>query len=97
MIFTVLFWKATAERAIKSAAQGAATAWGLATFTAFGEVIPVAQATGLAALSMGVLSVLTSLASAQIGNDGPSLSTETIAAPADTEAVDAGAFPPVVD
>lgn len=77
-MFTVLFWRATAERAIKSAAQGAAAAWGAVTFTSLGEVTSAASAMGYAALSMGVLSVLTSLASAQVGNAGPSLSTETI-------------------
>ena len=77
-MFAILFWKATAERAIKSAAQGAATAWAAVTFTDLGQVTSVAQAAGLAAMSMGVLSILTSLASAPLGNAGPSLSTETI-------------------
>ncbi len=77
-MFTVLFWRASAERAIKSAAQGAAAAWGAVTFTNLGEVTSAASAMGYAALTMGVLSLLTSLASAPLGNAGPSLSTETI-------------------
>lgn len=84
-MFTILFWKATAERAIKSAAQGAATAWAAVTFTDLGQVTSVAQAAGLAAMSMGVLSVLTSLASAGIGNEGPSLATEELVPAVDGE------------
>jgi hypothetical protein len=82
-MFTILFWKATAERALKSAAQGAVGAWGAVTFTSLGDVVTTAQACGYAALSMGVLSVLTSIASARIGNDGPSLATEELAPPVD--------------
>lgn len=94
-MFTILFWKATAERALKSAAQGAVTAWGAVTFTSLGEVVSAAQAAGVAALSMGVLSVLTSIGSARIGNDGPSLADEQLVVP--VEDVDADAVPPVVE
>jgi hypothetical protein len=77
-VFTILFWKATAERALKSAAQGAVVAWGAVTFTSLAEITDAAQACGYAALSMGVLSVLTSLASAGVGGEGPSLGVETV-------------------
>jgi hypothetical protein len=78
-MFTILFWKATAERAIKSAAQGAVLAWGTVTYTSVGELVSATQAVGYAAVSLAVLSVLTSIASAKIGNDGPSLSVEELA------------------
>ena len=89
-MFTILFWKATAERALKSAAQGAVTAWGAVTLTSVGEVVSVAQAAGFAALSMGVLSVLTSIASAKVGNDGPSLAGEQRVDPVDAGAHEDG-------
>lgn len=95
-MFTILFWKATAERALKSAAQGAVTAWGAVTLTSVGEVVSVAQAAGFAALSMAVLSVLSSIASAKVGNDGPSLADEQLVEPA-LEGVDADQLPPAVD
>jgi len=69
-IFTLTFWKAAAERALKSAVQGAVTAGiGAAGF----DAIHADWATiGGAALSMAVLSVATSVLSS-LNGDGPSL------------------------
>lgn len=80
MIYTQQeFWTATLERAIKSAGQGAVLGWGAGTFTAVGEVVTAAQAVGYAALGMFVLSVFTSVGSAQLGsNEGPSLVGEEL-------------------
>lgn len=75
------FWKAVTERAVKSAAQGAVAVWGIATIADGDAAINTAQAAGWGALSMGVLSVLTSLASGLVGNNGPSLANETIIEP----------------
>lgn len=64
------FWKATAERAISSAAQGALLVWG-------GGVLPDVSlpwwTIPAAAAGMGVLSVLKALVAAGNGNPGPSL------------------------
>ena len=71
MMWTVGFWKQTAERAIKSAAQ-AALAFFIVGQTIFTEVdwAVVAGGTAIAAIA----SVLTSLASAPFGQpDSPSL------------------------
>lgn len=73
------FWIATAERAIKSAGQGAVLGWGAGTFTDVGEVISAGQAVLFAALGMFILSVFTSIGSAQIGsNQGPSIAGEVL-------------------
>jgi hypothetical protein len=71
-IFTVLFWKAAAERALKSAAQGAILAGvGVAKFDALHASW---ETIGGAALGAAVLSVLTSVASdALTDGAGPSL------------------------
>lgn len=66
-MFTTAFWKATAERAVKTFAQGLLAAIGTGVTglldVAWGSALSFA---GLAAL----LSVLTSLASARIGRRG---------------------------
>lgn len=82
MLFTLLFWKAAAERAIKTAAQASilvivgpnvaeagaqVNAWTIDWGTVAG------YAAGGAALS-----VLFSIASSRFGNDGPSLADETL-------------------
>lgn len=73
-MWTRQFWIDTAERAVKSAAQFGLLAWGATAFTAVGDVVPVAQATGLAMLFGAGLSALTSLASEPFGEKGtPSL------------------------
>ena len=70
-IWTRTFWKAAAERSIKSAAQGAILAGvgavGFDAFTADWASI------GGAALGMGLLSLLTSIGSDALTGDGPSL------------------------
>lgn len=69
------FWLDSAERAIKSAAQGAVLGWGTVQFTNVGEIASAAVAVGYGALFMFVLSLLTSIASVNIGTKGtPSLS-----------------------
>lgn len=73
-MFTKAFWKAAAERAIKTAAQTGLVAWGATVFTDVGEVVPTLEAVGLAALSGAILSLLTSIGSdAVTEQDGPSL------------------------
>lgn len=73
-MFTKKFWKAATERAAKTAAQFGLAAWGVTSWTVVGEVVPTATATGLALLFGAGLSYLTSVASANIGEEGsPSL------------------------
>lgn len=71
-MFTLTFWKQTAERAIKSAAQALLGLWvGAEAFNAW--EVDWKKATGVA-LGGAILSVLTSLASAGVGKkDSPSL------------------------
>lgn len=70
-IMSRAFWKAAAERAVKSAAQGAILAGvgavGFDAFTADWASI------GGAALGMGLLSLLTSVGSDALTGSGPSL------------------------
>lgn len=72
---TRAFWVSAGERAVKTVAQTGAA---LLTSGAIGVVDvdwgQVASVSGLA----GVVSVLTSLASAQVGNSGPSLAAEEL-------------------
>lgn len=78
-MFTKAFWKAAAERAIKTAAQTGLVAWGATTFTEVGQVVPTLEAVGLAALSGAILSLLTSVGSdAVTQQDGPSLTDAEI-------------------
>lgn len=73
-MWTKRFWAAAAERAAKTGAQFGLLAWGATAWTAVGDVVPVAQATGLAIVFGAGLSVLTSIASSGIGDKGsPSL------------------------
>jgi hypothetical protein len=71
---TAVFWKATAERAVKTFAQSAAA---LLTANASGllevDWQQVASVAGLAA----VLSLLTSVGSSRVGEPGPSLVSTT--------------------
>ena len=80
MIYTSKeFWVAALERAIKSAGQGAVLGWGAGTFTDVGEVVNAGQAVLFAAVGMFVLSIFTSIGSAQIGsNPGPSVVGEKL-------------------
>lgn len=73
-MFSKAFWKAAAERAVKTAAQTGLVAWGATVFTDVGQVVPSLEAVGLAALSGAVLSLLTSIGSDAVSaEDGPSL------------------------
>ncbi len=68
---------ATLERALKTAAQSGLLALGATVWTDIDQVMSTAQAVGLAMLFGGILSVLTSLASAPFGPSGPSLRGES--------------------
>lgn len=70
-IFTLAFWKASLERAIKTFAQA------FGGYLVIGPVNDIdwsigVQAAGIAALA----SIVTSIASDRIGNPGPSLANE---------------------
>lgn len=65
MTFGKQFWKEVMERGIKSAAQGAVAGLGAATFNILDVTALAGVATG--ALTMFVLSLVTSIASAPVG------------------------------
>lgn len=70
-MWSTKFWKETAERALKSAAQGLIGLWALDGFNALNADYKLAIGVGLGA---GVLSVLTSIVSAPFGRpNSPSL------------------------
>lgn len=72
---TSAFWAATAERAVKTVAQtGAALLVGNGVGLVDIDWAQVGSVSGLA----GVVSVLTSIASAKIGGDGPSVGPEVV-------------------
>ena len=74
-MWTAKFWKATAERALKSAAQGALLYFGADQL--FDAWHANWGAAGGIALGAAVLSALTSIVSAQVGDSSsPSLVTE---------------------
>jgi hypothetical protein len=69
-MFTVNFWKQSAERALKSAAQGLIGMWTLDGFNILNADLGLA---GGVALGAAVLSVLTSIVTAGVGEpDDPS-------------------------
>ena len=74
-IFNPTFGVATLERAVKTAAQAAILVIGADQFNVF-----ILDWVGLAGFAAGgfVLSVLTSVATAGIGGDGPSVAGETL-------------------
>lgn len=79
-MFTAVFWKAAAERAIKTLAQS------LVAILAVGQTtiltVDWQQALAVAATATA-LSVLTSIASSGVGHPGPSLTgEELVSAPA---------------
>lgn len=70
------FWKAAAERAVKTFAQAVVALAGASSVDIFSlSFVNSLKAAAVAA----VLSVFTSLASSLVGNDGPSLANETLA------------------
>ena len=87
-MFSPDFWKATAERAIKTFAQSLLAV--LTVTSGAGVDWPTSlKAAGLAAL----ISVLTSVASSTVGSPGPSLAGETLTATvaAETAPIEAAA------
>jgi hypothetical protein len=74
-MFTGAFWKAAAERAIKTVAQVLLTFLGADVVNAFN--VDYERAAGIA-IGAAIISVLTSLISAGWGPAGPSLAGETI-------------------
>ena len=83
-MWTIEFWKAAAERAVKTLAQSLIASITVAGVAAGLGGINWATALSTAALAT-VLSVLTSIASSAVGSSGPSLTTETIASAADVD------------
>jgi hypothetical protein len=77
-MWTKAFWKATFERAVKSAAQAPLAAFLVGDVALNAFDIDWSEAGGLA-LGGAVLSVLTSLASTGSGGTGPSLGPEQLA------------------
>lgn len=74
-MWTVDFWKATAERAVKTAAQAA-----IALFAAGVTILDIDWGQGAAVVATAtLLSVLSSVASNNFGQfEGPSLADETL-------------------
>lgn len=74
-MWTTSFWKAAGERAIKTFAQTAVALIGV------GALVPITeigwQAVALTSATAAVLSILTSIASNNFGEPGPSLGQET--------------------
>jgi hypothetical protein len=64
------FWRLTLERAVKTAAQ---TSVALIGAEAFDVLVFDWQALGAVSVGAAVVSVLTSVGSARVGEDGPSL------------------------
>jgi hypothetical protein len=79
-MWTAAFWKAAAERALKTFAQFAAVLF--VPYLAAGDGLDLTAVPWLTILGYAVggalASVLTSLASAQVGNSGPSLANEVV-------------------
>lgn len=74
-IFSTAFLKAAGERAVKSAAQALVLAWPVADGLL--NIFDVNLERGLGVAAGGaVLSFLTSILSAGVGNSGPSLANE---------------------
>lgn len=94
-MFNSAFWKAAAERAIKTFAQaalGALAAAGMVSTTdaVRMDLAAAFHAAGIAGLVGAILSILTSMASAPIGKAGPSLAGETLVTDATPGEVAAG-------
>lgn len=77
-MFTVAFWKAAAERALKTVAQALIAVLAVGQTTIL--TVDWQQALAVAGTA-GLLSILSSVASGSLGNYGPSLANETVAPP----------------
>lgn len=73
-MFTVAFWKAAAERAVKTVAQAAIAVIGVDMVSVIDLDWPYIAGVSVTA---GVVSLLTSVASNGVGEPGPSLGQET--------------------
>jgi hypothetical protein len=80
-MFDKAFWIATLERALKTAAQFGLFALGTTVWTDVGDVVSTSKAVGVSVLFGAAMSVLTSIASSQVGPPGPSLVGESVTAP----------------
>lgn len=80
-MFTKAFWKAVAERAIKSFGQGFVVVFGISYASDLAELSSRVELAAIGGLGVALLSVATSLASSTIGNDGPSLGGEVLDQP----------------
>lgn len=69
MVFTIGFWRDAFERAIKSSAQGALLAIGASDATPIDLFHLDLRVVVGAAFGMGVLSILTSVATKPLGSD----------------------------
>lgn len=68
-MFTARFWRDAAERAFKTACQMGLLALGTVVWKDFGDALEKGQAVGLAMLFGVAISLLTSVASINIGSD----------------------------
>lgn len=73
------FLEAATERALKTAGQMGLFAVGTQQWTDVGDVVNAGEALGVGMLFGLVVSYLTSLASAGVGNPGPSVANEILA------------------
>lgn len=90
-ILSMSFLEAATERALKTAAQMGLFALGTQQWTQVGDVVNAGEAIGVGMLFGLVSSYLTSLASARVGNDGPSLANEALVVAPEGDGGGAGA------
>jgi hypothetical protein len=76
-MFTLAFWKAAAERALKTFAQSLVGSLAVASGLTDAPWLPALSAAGLATLA----SLLTSVVSSGVGSSGPSLTSAERLAP----------------
>jgi hypothetical protein len=76
-LWTTAFWKAAAERAIKTFCGSLVTLFGADALNVFDVNVDWQQSVGIA-LGTTLVSLLLSIASAPVGNPGPSLTSEEV-------------------